>query len=121
KGQTFFAYGGDFGDKPNDGNFCMDGILTPDRKPTAKLEEVKKVYQYVSFTAANLVEGNVRVKNKYAFLDLNNFTLDWVLTEDGKEVQQGVLPPLNLAPGDSSILRVPIKQPLLAPGASYHL
>ncbi|MEH6305172.1 glycoside hydrolase family 2 TIM barrel-domain containing protein [Olivibacter sp. CPCC 100613] len=120
-GQTFYAYGGDFGDKPNDGNFCMDGILTPDRKPTAKLEEVKKVYQYVGFTAANLTEGTVSIKNKYAFLDLNNFTLDWVLTADGKEIQQGVIPSLNLPAGDSTILRVPIQRPLLAPGASYYL
>ncbi|WP_166670856.1 glycoside hydrolase family 2 TIM barrel-domain containing protein [Olivibacter sp. XZL3] len=120
-GQTYFAYGGDFGDKPNDGNFCMDGILTPDRKPTAKLEEVKKVYQYVGFTAANLTQGTVRIKNKYAFLDLNNFTIDWVLTEDGKEIQQGILPALQLAPGDSTTLQIPLKQPMLTPGAAYHL
>ncbi|HWV74301.1 MAG TPA: glycoside hydrolase family 2 TIM barrel-domain containing protein [Pseudosphingobacterium sp.] len=120
-GQSYFAYGGDFGDKPNDGNFCMDGILTPDRKPTAKLEEVKKVYQYVSMKPANLLQGTVSIRNKYAFLNLNNFTIDWILTEDGKEIQKGVLPLIDVAAGDSTILNVPVQQPTLKPGALYYI
>ncbi|QNL51563.1 DUF4981 domain-containing protein [Olivibacter sp. SDN3] len=119
--ETYFAYGGDFGDKPNDGNFCMDGILTPDRKPTAKLEEVKKVYQYVSIKPANLLQGTVNILNKYAFLNLNNFTIDWTLSEDGKEIQQGTLPLIDLAAGDSTIANIPITQPVLKPKASYYL
>jgi len=120
-GETYFAYGGDFGDKPNDGNFCMDGILTPDRKPTAKLEEVKKVYQYIGLKPANLLQGTLSIRNKYAFLNLNNFHLEWVLTEDGKEIQQGVLPSLDVKAGDSTLLNIPLQQPMLTPGASYYL
>lgn len=119
--QTYFAYGGDFGDKPNDGNFVMDGILTPDRKPTAKLEEVKKVYQYVGMKPANLLQGTVNIKNKYAFLNLNNFVLDWVLTEDGTTIQQGSLPTLDLPAGDSTLVNIPLKQPMLQAGATYYL
>ncbi|GAA4785081.1 glycoside hydrolase family 2 TIM barrel-domain containing protein [Olivibacter ginsenosidimutans] len=120
-GQTYFAYGGDFGDKPNDGNFCMDGILTPDRKPTAKLEEVKKIYQYVGIKPANLLQGTLSIKNKYAFLNLHDFVMDWVLTEDGKEIQQGTLPTLDLAAGDSTLVTVPLQQPTLLSGATYYL
>lgn len=119
--ETYFAYGGDFGDKPNDGNFCMDGILTPDRKPTAKLEEVKKVYQYVGIKPANLLQGTISIHNKYAFLNLNNFTIDWTLTEDGKEIQQGTLPLLDLTAGDSTVTHIAITQPLLSTKASYYL
>lgn len=120
-GQTYFAYGGDFGDKPNDGNFCMDGILTPDRKPTAKLEEVKKVYQYIGIKAGNLSQGTVSIRNKYAFLNLNKFELEWILTEDGKEIQRNTSPTLDLKAGDSTTVNIPITTPVLTPGATYFL
>ena len=119
--QTYFAYGGDFGDKPNDGNFCMDGILTPDRKPTAKLEEIKSVYQYVHMKPANLAQGTIQIKNKYAFLNLNQFAMDWVLTADGETVQQGTLPTLDLAAGDSTTLTIPIQPVSPVPGATYYM
>ena len=119
--QMYFPYGGDYGDKPNDGNFCMDGILPADRSLTPKLEEIKKVYQYVSIKPINLRQGSIAIRNKYAFLNLNNFVLSWKLTEDGKEIQSGDLPLLDLAAGDSTVMNIPFKQPLLKPDALYFL
>ncbi|MBC7186416.1 MAG: DUF4981 domain-containing protein [Calditrichaeota bacterium] len=117
----FWAYGGDFGDQPNDGNFCCNGLVLPDRRTTPKLWEVKKVYQNIAIEPVDLMRGLVRVRNKFFFTDLAEFVATWVLTEDGSEIQRGVLPPLALAPGQSAAVRIPFKKPRLCPGAEYHL
>ncbi|SEW46050.1 beta-galactosidase [Chitinophaga sp. YR573] len=117
-GKTFIAYGGDFGDKPNDGTFSIKGLTTSDRKFTPKMEEVKKVYQYVKI---NLIDGRVAIRNKYDFLNLNNFDCTWTLSENGKVIQSGTLAPVQLAPNDSTIVTIPFKKPVLTPGAEYWL
>ena len=71
KGNEFWAYGGDFGDEPNDRHFCINGIVTPDRKPNPALYEVKKVYQNVKVYPIDLALGKVKVHNKYKFINLN--------------------------------------------------
>ena len=71
-GREFFAYGGDFGDEPNDGKFCHNGILTPDRNPKAAMTDLKFVFRPFVFSVA---DGALRVRNRYAFLDLSAFTL----------------------------------------------
>ena len=60
-----FLYGGDFGDKPNDNDFCLNGIVTPDRKVTPKLLEVKQVYQYIKIEAEDARTGKLKIKNSY--------------------------------------------------------
>jgi beta-galactosidase len=120
-GQTFWAYGGDYGDIPNDGNFCCNGIVQPDRTPNPSLYEVKKVYQYVKVTPLDLKKGKVRVLNAYDFIDLQFLGIDWVLTENGKPVQNGKLKRLSLKPGQAGTLTVPFKQPEPLPGAEYFL
>ncbi len=121
EGKYFYAYGGDFGDYPNDGNFCCNGLTTPDRAITPKMEEVKKVYQYVGFEPVNLQNGEIKIKNKYQFLNLNKFNLSWQLECDGKVIQAGTLNPLDLAPGASSSVKIPVIQPDLNPGSEYFL
>ena len=76
-----YYMGGDFGDKPNDGSFCNDGLTTPDRRVTAKLLEVQKVYQYIKFSYDK--NQGITLLNKYDFTDLNAFNFKWVLLEDG--------------------------------------
>lgn len=120
-GNTFFAYGGDFGDKPNDGNFCMDGLLTPDRQITPKLLEVKKVYQPIRIKDANLEEHTVLIKNDHSFLNLEGFDLQWNLLEDGTSIQTGALPKINLNPEDSVVVQIPMQEFLQKPNALYHL
>ena len=100
--EWFFAYGGDYGDNPNDNNFCCNGVVPPDRAISPKLLEVSKVYQYVKF---GLDEGNnVALTNKYFFTNLQGYTLKWQVEVDGKIVSNGqsTLPGLN--PGESTII-----------------
>lgn len=120
-GRTFWAYGGDYGDFPNDNNFCCNGIVMPDRTPNPSLYEVKKVYQYVKTTPVDLAKGRVRVLNKYEFVDLGFLDISWELTENGHSLQKGTLKPLKLAPKQSKEIRVPYKKPKLKPGGEYFL
>ncbi len=102
-----YYYGGDFGDRPNDRDFCCNGLVTPDRRETAKLKEVKAVYQYVKFNAVDLNEGLVGIVNRYDFTDLSGFTFVWTLLKDGVEVNGGTLDRLSLAPDEKAIVKIP--------------
>ena len=85
-GKEYWAYGGDFGEEgvPSDGNFCINGLVWPDRTPHPALAEVKKVYQNVSFEAIDLAKGKVRIRNKYNFTNLSEFIIGWVVVSDGE-------------------------------------
>lgn len=120
-GVEFFAYGGDYGDIPNDNNFCCNGIVQPDRKPNPSLFEVKKVYQYVKFFAVDLLERKIRIKNSYDFIDLYDMDFTWNLEENGVSIQQGTLKPRKIKPGQSTIVTIPYTMPRLTPGAEYFL
>ncbi|WPU96116.1 glycoside hydrolase family 2 TIM barrel-domain containing protein [Mucilaginibacter sabulilitoris] len=120
-GKTFFAYGGDFDDKPTDSTFSIKGLITSDRQIKPEIEEVKKIYQYVNIKAENLLQGKVSITNKYAFINLNKFDLTWTLTEDGKVVQTGTLPALNLPGGQTAVIDIPYQKPSLLAGAQYWL
>ena len=121
--EWFFAYGGDYGDRPNDNNFCCNGVVTPDRAVTAKLLEVKKVYQYVGFALADVGDKNVTVEltNKYFFTNLNDFDLQWQLTDEGRIVKKGRAKLGSVAPGQSTRIVLSVPQPKLKPGAEYFL
>ncbi|HOX39676.1 MAG TPA: glycoside hydrolase family 2 TIM barrel-domain containing protein [Candidatus Brocadiia bacterium] len=120
-GERFLAYGGDFGDKPNDGCFCNDGLTTPDRRVTPKLHETRKVYQYVAFTPVDATAGKIRIRNKYAFKNLNEFDLTWLLSENGKAIARGNAKPVDVAPGCEVPVKLPIRKPKLKAGAEYRL
>ncbi|MFZ0033397.1 MAG: beta-galactosidase domain 4-containing protein, partial [Sedimentisphaerales bacterium] len=121
-GKQFWAYGGDFGDNPNDGNFNCNGLMAPDRTPNPHLYEVKKVYQYIKVTAVDAAHGIVNVRNKYAFITLNFANINWELTENGKVIQNGTLPSMNLAPGQQQNVTIGIIEPGTKPaGAEYYL
>lgn len=120
-GREYWAYGGDFGDEPNDGNFCINGLVFPDRRVPPKLWEVKKVYQPVGIKEENIVSGEIRIHNKNLFTNLREFDAGWTLSEDGKAVQKAKLEPLDIAPGESSLITIPFKRPRLTPGAEYWL
>jgi len=120
-GRSFFAYGGDFGDQPNDGNFLCNGLVQPDRRPNPHLHEVTKVYQHIKVSPEDLSRGMVRVRNKYDFTDLDSFDVAWELSADGEIRQRGSLPKLHLEPGAEQVVRVPFSQPPPGPGTEYHL
>ena len=96
KAVKYLAYGGDFGDKPNDDNFCCNGIVTADRKPTPQMAEVKKCYQDVGFEMTE--DGKVRVVNKRFFTPLTDLKLEWELLVDGERAAGGTMDPQDVAP-----------------------
>ncbi len=84
-GKTYWGYGGDFGpdNKPNDGMFCMNGVMRPDLSPKAQYFEVKKVYQNVGVKAVDLKQGRIEIFNKNYFEPLKGYQVVWSLYKDG--------------------------------------
>ncbi|MFE2211626.1 glycoside hydrolase family 2 TIM barrel-domain containing protein [Streptomyces canus] len=120
--KTFFAFGGDWGDNPNDGAFVADGIVTADRGHTGKAAEVKQIYQAVNASWA--ADGSVTLTNEYLFTNLRELDGSWTLSADGKVVQRGKLTrdQLTLAPLSTKAITVPYKLPSApAPGTEYFL
>lgn len=109
--EEYWAYGGDFGDKPNDTNFCFNGLVSADRTPNPHLYEVKKVQQWVKFAAEDAAAGKIRLTNKYEFQNLDAFELRWKLEADGRELQQGQQAAPDLAPGKSATVELPLQLP----------
>ncbi|MBB3208973.1 beta-galactosidase [Rhodopirellula rubra] len=105
--ETFFAYGGDFGDQPNDANFCMNGLISPDRKPNPHLWEVKKVHQNIKVHVDDLGAGQFRVQNKFVFTNTNEFTPKVELRCDGKLVSRATLKPFDIEPMSEQTIVIP--------------
>jgi beta-galactosidase len=120
-GETWFAYGGDYGDEPNDGSFCLNGLIFPDRTLQPAMWEIKKVYQPLRVEAEDLSEGVLTLHNRYHFSDLSGLEARWTLTVDDEIVQEGELPRLTTAPGTSEQVDVPFLPPELEAGEEAHL
>jgi beta-galactosidase len=121
KGKKFWAYGGDFGDDPNDKNFVCSGIFQPDMKPKPAALEVKKVYQNIAVSAVDLLTGKLKIQNKFDFINLNFIDLIWEFTANGEIIQQGILSKLDLEPKEEQEIQIPFKVPNLEPNSEYHL
>lgn len=102
-----FYFGGDFGDKPNDKDFCCNGLVTPDRRITAKLLEVKKVYQPVQFRASILNSGSIEIVNHLGFSNLSEFEMSWEILKNGEKIEAGSLPSIDLAPFEKRNFSIP--------------
>ena len=109
-GRSYWAYGGDFGDEPNDANFITDGIVWPNRTPHPALFEFKHLVQPVRVEPVDLEAGRVRIVNKHDFINLDWLRGEWELTVDGKRVQWGELPRLDVPPGDALEVTLDLKQ-----------
>jgi len=124
-GVAFTALGGDFGDEPNHGGFCIKGLVSAERQPWPKYWEVKKVYAPVAIAAVNLKPGRVEVAavNRHSFLNLDQYEARWTVTDnDGREIQSGVLPALDCPPGRTASLKIPVaKIRSVRPGAEFWL
>ena len=84
----YYAYGGDFGDKPNDGPFCINGLLAPDRTPHPHYYEVQYVYQPIAFKQ----EGDsIRIINRDQFTDLDEYEYDYTISRNGEVAGGGIL------------------------------
>ncbi|HEY5466060.1 MAG TPA: glycoside hydrolase family 2 TIM barrel-domain containing protein, partial [Clostridia bacterium] len=118
-GIEYYAYGGDFGDQPNDGNFCVDGLVYPDRTPHKGLLELKNVIAPVRTEAIDLRTGKIRVTNLYDFIDLSQVCLGWRLEKDGRTVCAGEVPDITAAPQASCEVTLPYAFPGNADGRYF--
>lgn len=111
EGVPFFAYGGDFGDAPNDKNFCIDGLVSPDRKPHAGLLELKKVIAPIKIKSNDLKLGTFEVSNLYDFRDLSHIAISWKLEAEGLLIAQGQITSIDAAPHETVLISVPYEWP----------
>ncbi|MDO7172346.1 glycoside hydrolase family 2 TIM barrel-domain containing protein [Mariniflexile sp. AS56] len=122
EGEAYWAYGGDLGGHVyrHDVNFCLNGVVNPDRTAHPALFEVKKVYQYIKFKASNLKKGEIDIKNIYDFTNLSDYNFNWVLLENGKEIAKGNLPKLDIAPYVTKTVQIDLPK-LTNETSEYHL
>jgi len=121
-GREFFAYGGDFGDEPNDGNFVADGLVFPDRTPSPGLTEYKKVIEPVRTEAVDPESGTIRIFNRCDHVDLGFLRLDWTLFRGGDRIEEGTMDLPKVGPRSSAEIGIPVKKPgTLLAGSEYYL
>ena len=120
-GRIWFAYGGDFGDVPNDGNFCIGGLVSPDREPHSSLIEYKTVVQPVQAEANDLAQGVFTLTNRFDFLPLSVLQCEWTITSEETLLQQGTLALPAIPAHGSGSFTVPYTLPRGEAGAEYHL
>jgi beta-galactosidase/evolved beta-galactosidase subunit alpha len=106
-GREYFAYGGDFGDEPNDGNFVIDGLISADRVPSPGLIEYKKIIEPVRVEVVDLDKGLIRISNLYDFITLDHLSCSWSLYQEGFLDQTGVLYLPEIPPQEARIVEVP--------------
>lgn len=102
-----FLYGGDFGDYPNDKNFCINGLIGADRVPHPHYYELQKVYQPVAFRLISSSPLHIEVENRSQSTHLSAYDWTYVLTENGDTVKTGQLTPLDIAPYSKGSLILP--------------
>jgi len=110
-GRSFFAYGGDFGDTPNDLNFCCDGIVGADREPHPALWEFKTLAQPVAARWLDQAAGTIEVLNRRDFTDLSDLAGNWTLEIDGFVAAEGVIARLETSPGGSDAVTIAFPRP----------
>ncbi len=120
-GRPFWAYGGDFGDEPNDRNFCINGLLAPDRTPHPALWEFKKLAQPLRVEARDIRRGKLTIHNEQDFTDLSGLAGHWELSVDGVVKQRGRLPRLDIPPGESRNVDISLSRPESVRNQQFHL
>ncbi|MBD5356905.1 MAG: DUF4981 domain-containing protein [Bacteroides sp.] len=107
-GVEIYAYGGDF-DRfdASDNNFCVNGLVSPDRVPNPHADEVAYYYQNIWTTPSDISAGKVNVYNENFFRDLSDVNLDWVLLNNGIPVRDGRVDKIDVKPGQTEIVTIP--------------
>ncbi|WP_434751733.1 glycoside hydrolase family 2 TIM barrel-domain containing protein [Paenibacillus amylolyticus] len=111
-GKEYLAYGGDFGDRPSDYSFCGNGIVHADRKVTAKMQEVKFLYQNIKLFPSR---DDVKIVNQNLFADTSAFELVYSLEREGHEVLRGTLD-VNVAAESETVVELPLDAKALEGG-----
>lgn len=120
-GAEYFGFGGAFGDEPNDANFCINGLIGPDRVPHPALWELKKIGEPVSVRPVDAARGRLVIENERDFESLADLTASFDVRVDGEIVQRGGvdLPPVPA--GEEAEVQVPLRRHPLASGAECRL
>lgn len=121
-GNPYWGYGGDFGaiHYTHDENFCINGLVQPDRTPHPGLSEVKKVYQDIRFSPVAPEIGEFEVQNHFHYRNLSDYDFRWELLKDGKVADSGSFD-ISVAPGMTSIVRAPFHKAGFDDGSEYYL
>lgn len=120
-GTEYWGYGGDFGDEINDLNFCLNGLLFPDRTVKPPMYECKKLFQPIQVNAVDLHKGEVEIVNGFYFSDLMGINGRFHLTINGETIQSEQFELPNLAAGERGSVSLPIEKPVLPAGGECHL
>ena len=111
-GKTRYYYGGDHGEAIHDGNFCMDGLVYPDRTPHTGLLEYKNVYRPVRVVSYDWKNGQIVLHNYMDFDDLNNYVdIFYEMTQDGITVEKGKLANVVAAPHSDAVVELKLQVP----------
>ncbi len=102
-----YIYGGDFGDIPHDGNFCVDGLVYPDRRPHTGLLEYKEIIKPFAVTAFDSATGRVTIRNKRYFIDLSDMDFVWTVERNGTPIASGRAC-LSIEPRSEGTLVLPV-------------
>ena len=106
QGQPWSAYGGDFGDTPNDRQFCMNGLVFADRTPHPSLYEAKHAQQFFQFRLLNGETPKIEVTSEYLFRHSDNEVLHWTLAQNGHQLASGEWP-LDIGPEGTQVVTLP--------------
>ncbi|NRA37307.1 MAG: DUF4981 domain-containing protein, partial [Planctomycetes bacterium] len=108
EGEKYWAYGGDFGDTPNDANFVCDGLFWPDRTPHTAMLEAKALWQPMAVEWLSAGNNEILITNKHDFIDSAHYAITWELLADGKIVEKGKLSKMTIAAGRQGRVQLPI-------------
>ncbi len=102
-GRKYWTYGGDYGEygTPSDGDFCINGVVYPDRSVKPQTEEMKKVYQNIKFLDFDRIAFVVKIRNDFSFTNLNKFDFYYIVRQHGKEIYKGRIKDIAAEPGQT--------------------
>lgn len=122
-GEKYYRYGGDFGDDPSNKDFCIDGLIMPDRTPSPGLYEYKKVIEPITTTAVDIQKGIINLLSRYDFANLDRFNLIYKIMEDDVILQTGFMavPSIEARANKDITLPYDLSAIKVKPGAHYYV
>lgn len=122
-GEKYYRYGGDFGDDPSNKDFCIDGLIMPDRTPSPGLYEYKKVIEPITTTAVDIQKGIINLLSRYDFANLDRFNLVYKVMEDDVILQTGFMPVSSIEARANKDITLPydLSTIKVKPGAHYYV
>ena len=122
-GEKYYRYGGDFGDDPSNKDFCIDGLIMPDRIPSPGLYEYKKVIEPITTTAVDIQKGIINLLSRYDFANLDRFNLVYKVMEDDVILQTGFMPVPSIEARANKDITLPydLSAIKVKPGAHYYV